>query len=131
MSHALANVIFRLRYPLSLVIVLGAVVLAPRVSITEIDNDITAWFSREDPLYRDYERFREEFAGTRTLIVALKADSPDRLFSANTLAFIDRVTDEIERVETVHRVDSLATATIVEALPPRKSETGEEEDGGL
>ncbi len=38
---------------------LGALVLAPRANITEIDNDITAWFSKDDPVYRDYERFRE------------------------------------------------------------------------
>ena len=42
----------------------------------KIDNDITAWFSREDPVFQDYERFRQEFAGTRTLIVALQADTP-------------------------------------------------------
>ena len=29
---------------------------------------------RSDPVYQDYERFRDEFGGTRTLIVALQAD---------------------------------------------------------
>ena len=29
--------------------------------------------SPADPIYREYERFREEFGGTRTLIVAIKA----------------------------------------------------------
>ena len=130
MSRTLASVIYRLRVPLSLFIILGALALAPRVDVTEVDNDITAWFSRDDPLYRDYERFRQEFGGTRTLIVALKTDSPDRLFSPDTLAFIDRVTDEIERVGTVQRVESLASATIVEALPPDPS-AGREDEGGL
>jgi predicted RND superfamily exporter protein len=117
MSRALATLIFRWRFPLSAFILLGALVLAPRANITRIDNDITAWFSKDDPVYRDYERFREEFAGTRTLIVALKADSASRLFSAETLDFIERVTGDIERVDTVQRVDSLATATIVDAVP--------------
>ena len=54
---------------------------APRANITHIDNDITAWFAKDDPVYRDYERFRDEFGGSRTLIIALKADSADRLFS--------------------------------------------------
>ncbi len=40
-----------------------------------------------------------------------------------TLEFIERVTGDIERVDTVQRVDSLATATTVEALP--------DPDGGL
>ena len=54
-----------------------------------IDNDITAWFSKADPVYQDYERFRAEFGGTRALIIAIKADSPDRLFSRETLR-VDR-----------------------------------------
>src|SRR5204863_4964198 len=87
------------------------------------DNDITAWFSKEDPVYRDYERFRAEFGGTRSLIVALAADSPDRIFSRDTLQFIEQVSGDIERVETVTRVDSLASATVVKAIKG--------EDGGI
>ena len=37
-------------------------VLAPRANITRIDNDLTAWFSRDDPVYREYERFRTSSA---------------------------------------------------------------------
>src|SRR5690606_31984859 len=117
-TNALASVIWRWRKPLSLFLVIGALGLSPRANITEIDNDITSWFSREDPVYKDYERFRQEFGGTRTLIVALQADSPERLFSRETLRFIEEVTGDIERVDTVHRVDSLSTATIVEAIRP-------------
>ena len=131
MSDALAGAIYRWRFILSAFIVLGALALAPRANIAAIDNDITAWFSKADPVYKDYERFRAEFAGTRVPIVALQAESADRLFSRETLEFIERVTEEIERVETVQRVHSLATATIVEALPPSKSATGEADEGGL
>jgi uncharacterized protein len=125
-SHALAGWIYRWRFPLSIFIVIGALVLAPRANITKIDNDITAWFSKDDPVYRDYERFRTEFGGTRALIIALKADSPDRLFARDTLQTIEAITGDIERVDTVQRVNSLATATIVEAL-----KGGEGEEGGL
>ncbi|MEX1129333.1 MAG: DUF1302 family protein, partial [Vicinamibacterales bacterium] len=125
-NEALADFIWRWRIPLSMFLVVGALVLSPRANITKIDNDITAWFSRDDPVYKDYERFREEFAGTRTLIVALQADTPERLFSRDTLEFLEKVTGDIARVDTVLRVDSLASATIVEALEP--SVAG---DGGL
>ena len=121
MSQRLAEFIYRWRRLLTAVIFAGAALSIPSVNITHIDNDITAWFSKTDPVYEDYERFRNEFGGTRSLIIALKADSADRLFSAGTLAFIDRITGDIERVDTVQRVSSLATATIVEATP----------DGGL
>src|SRR5687767_6856511 len=126
-TRTLAAVIFRWRLPASAAIVLGAILFIPSADITHIDNDITAWFSKEDPVYRDYERFRKEFGGTRTLIVALKADSSERLFSRPTLEFIQQIASDIERVETVQRVDSLANATLVRSLP----RTSAEDDGGL
>ena len=119
MSARLADFLWRWRYPLSAFIVVVAVALAPRANITHIDNDITAWFAKDDSVYRDYERFRDEFGGSRTLIIALKADSPDRLFSRPTLDFIRQVSGDIERVDTVERVASLATATTVEAVVDR------------
>jgi len=122
-SRRLAEVLWRWRYPLSALIVLVALAFAPRANITHIDNDISAWFSRDDPVYRDYERFRDEFGGSRTLIVALKADSPDRLFSRETLDWIRQATGDIERVDTVERVVSLATATTVDAVT-RDGESG-------
>jgi predicted RND superfamily exporter protein len=115
MTDRLAEFLWRWRYQLSVFIVLGAIAFAPRANITHIDNDITAWFAKDDPVYRDYERFRDEFGGSRTLIVALKADSADRLFSRPTLDFIRKTTGDIQRVDTVERVASLATATTVEA----------------
>ena len=115
-SAALAALIYRWRLPLSAIIVVGALFFIPHVDPTRIDNDITAWFSKDDPVYRDYERFRDEFGGSRTLIVALQADSPERLFSREMLQVIEQVTGDIERVDLVQRVHSLATATIVEAI---------------
>ena len=92
MSAWLADWLWRWRYPLSAFIVIVALAFAPRANITHIDNDITAWFAKDDPVYRDYERFRDEFGGSRTLIIALKADSADRLFSQPTLDFIRQAT---------------------------------------
>src|SRR5688572_4214055 len=117
MSRLLAGIIYRFRYLLTAFFVAGGILSIPRANVTRIDNDITAWFSKADPVYRDYERFRQEFGGTRTLIVALEAGTPEQLFSAGTLAYIEQVTGDIERVDTVQRVDSIATATVVNAVP--------------
>ena len=125
MSQTLASWIYRWRIPLSVLIVLGAIAQAPRANITQIDNDITAWFSKADPVYQDYERFRAEFGGTRALIIAIKADSAERLFSRETLRLIDAISGDIEGVETVERVNSLATATIVEALRDGEMSAGQ------
>jgi uncharacterized protein len=120
----LAPWIFRWRRWLTGVVVLGAVVAAPSADFATLDNDMTAWFSKQDPVYVEYERFRQEFGGTRTLIIALEGDS---IFSPEGLGLIRDVTREIERVETVERVQSLTTANVVTALP----ETSAEDAGGI
>src|SRR5258706_14010876 len=99
MSAWLAEILWRWRYAMSAVIVLVALAFAPRANITHIANDITAWFAKDDPVYRDYERFQDEFGGSRTLIVALKADSPPRLFSRPSLAFISQPPGDFQRVD--------------------------------
>jgi uncharacterized protein len=121
-SHLVAALIYRWRFPLSAAIVLGTLLLAPRADLTNIDNDLTAWFSRDDPVFQEYERFREEFGGTRTLIVALEGEG---LFTRGMLATLQEMTADIDRVPTVQRVLSLASANIVAALPP----VGDDEEG--
>ena len=123
MSARLAELIFRFRYPLCAFIVAGFVALAPLFNFTEIDNEISMWISKDDPVYQTYERFREEFGGQRTLLIALKSE---RLFTPESLEFIREVTADIERVDTVERVRSLSTANIVRSLPETP-----EDDGGL
>jgi predicted RND superfamily exporter protein len=115
----LADVIFRFRYLLSGLILAGFVALLPLTNITEIDNDITMWISKQDPIYQTYERFRQEFGGQRTLLIALRSD---RLFTPEALEFIRQATGDIERVETVERVHSLSTANIVRSVPPETLE---------
>ena len=121
MSAWLADFIFRFRYPLCAFILAGAVFFAPRMNITEIDNDITMWIGTDDPIYKQYERFVDEFGGQRLLLIALQSD---RLFTPDSLEFIRRATGDIERVELVERVQSLATANIVVSLPAQEDESG-------
>ena len=125
MSAGLAAIIFRRRYWLCAGITLGFLLLLPRTSLTDIDNDITMWISREDPIFQTYERFRKEFGGQRTLIIALQSD---RLFTPEALEFIRDVTGDIERVDHVERVEGLATANIVRGLT---AAAGDAEDGGI
>jgi uncharacterized protein len=114
-SPALAGLLYRRRRVLVAFVLIGAVVLAPRANITHIDNDLTAWFSGQDAVYQQYEHFREIFGGTRTLIIAIEAPSPDRLCSKDGLEFLEAITSDLERIAPVTRVSSLATATVVDA----------------
>jgi len=110
----LATLLYRLRLPLSGFIVIGFLFLVPKTNFTEIDNDLTMWVAKTDPVYVTYERFRNEFGGQRNLIVALQSDT---LFTPESLDFIRTITADIERVVPVDRVQSLATANIVRSLP--------------
>ncbi len=121
MSSRIADLIFRFRLPLCAIIAVGFLAFLPRLNITEIDNDITMWISKDEPVYRSYERFRDEFGGQRTLMIALR--SP-RLFTPEGLQFIRQVTDDIERVDTVTRAQSLATANIVTSLTATPEDEG-------
>jgi predicted RND superfamily exporter protein len=123
-SARLALFLWRVRYPACALILLGFLGLAPLTSFTDLDNDISAWISKDDPVYQTYERFKEEFGGGRTLIIALRSGE---LFTPASLEFVRTVTEEIERVDRVVRVESLATANVVAALPP----ADEEESAGI
>ena len=113
MSARIAGLIHRWRLVLSLLTVAGALVLSPRAEFTRIDNDLSAWFLPSDPVYRDYDRLRDEFTGSRTLIVALEGEGA---LSARGLDALRRISADIEQIAPVERVYSLATANTVEAV---------------
>lgn len=123
LPDAIVTWLYRWRIPVVVFVLLGAVWFAPAADLTSIDNDLTAWVSKDDPVYRVYDRFRAEFGGTRNLIVAIEGD---RIFTADGLRFLDEVTQDIERVDLVARVQSLATANIVRPLPATA-----DDDGGI
>src|SRR5512132_1311350 len=114
MSERIAGFLYRWRTVLSAFIVLGAIASLPTAAVvTRIDNDITAWFSKRDPVYQQYERFRQEFGGTRSLIVALQAEPGATIFNDATFRYLEEISADIERVQTVQRVQSLANANVV------------------
>ena len=53
--------LYRWRRTVCAAYVIGAAALVPFINLTRINNDLDAWFSRDDPLYRDYARFRAEW----------------------------------------------------------------------
>ncbi len=121
MSAWVARQLWRGRYIFSLFIVLGAAAMSPLVNFTSLDNDVSMWISKSDPVYVTYERFRKEFGGGRVLLVALKSD---RLFTVESLDAIHQMSEEIRRVRLVERVTSLSTANVVQALPPEGDDAG-------
>jgi predicted RND superfamily exporter protein len=106
--------LWRWRRLLAVLSVIGAFLLAPLADIRTLDNDIGAWFKQDDPVYKDYERLKKEFPGSRTLIIAI--ESADA-FSPDMLEALRRISSDIEQVQVVRRVQSLATANTVRLRP--------------
>ncbi len=117
--------LWRWRRLLATLSVLGAVGLAPLVDIRTLDNDVSAWFRSDDPVYQDYERLKKEFPGSRTLIIAL--ESPDA-FAPAMLEALRAISAELEQVDAVRRVQSLATANVVRLRPVEASTDMGEDD---
>ena len=118
-SRALAEVLYRWRRVLCGAIVLGAVLLAPRANITEnrqrSDRVVLAGgsgLSRVRALPRRVRRHADADCRASTAPVARSPVQPRGACSFSTTSAAD-----IERVETVERVASLTTATLVDARP--------------
>ena len=121
LSARLARILFRWRRPLAALVLAGAVICAGSANLNNINNDLSAWVARDSPEYVEYERFRREFGGGRTLIIAVAGDA---LFTPEGLRYIDRISRDIARLPLIERVQSLATANVVRQLPPQDGDDG-------
>lgn len=120
--HRLAGAIYRWRGPLSGLILAAALALATQADVVTINNDLSAWVAKDTREYQTYERFIDEFGGTRNVIVALEGD----VFSVEGLQAIDTITRAIGQIPLVQQVYSLATANVVRPLPAEG-----DDDGGI
>ena len=73
-SARLARLLYRWRWPLTVLVLAGAVVCAGSANLNNINNDLSAWVAKDSPEYVEYERFRREFGGGRVLIIAVAGD---------------------------------------------------------
>ena len=118
--HRLARAIFRWRLPLSGAIIAAALALATQADVVTINNDLSAWVSRDTREYQTYERFIDEFGGTRNVIVAIEGE----IFSVEGLQGVDAITRAIGQIPLVQQVYSLSTANIVRPLPAQADDEG-------
>ncbi len=105
----LSLIIFRLRYILLALILVFTIVFGLFINM-DLDNTISAWFAKDDPISINYNSFRDTFEGGRYIIVAVKSQ---RLFSQDVLGYIKTKTDELKDIDLAKRVHSLANANKV------------------
>jgi predicted RND superfamily exporter protein len=79
----------------------------------EVDPALDKMLPEDDTERRFYESLRERFGSDDTLVVTLHGD---RLFTADGLERVLRLSERLEELPGVHHVESLATAVRVQAV---------------
>jgi predicted RND superfamily exporter protein len=98
-------------------LILGAsVVLASRA---RFDNSFEAYFDTEDPVYADYQEYREEFGSDEIAYILYEApDRPYGPFDLEVMRKIQSLTEALEEeVPFTNEVTSLANVEFVEGVP--------------
>ncbi len=115
----------RARLPLAIV---RAATLAPRTTLTawvvtgllllpliaglHVDTSTESVLDRSDPAWDFYRYSQSLFGGDELLVVALEGERP---FDPDLLGAVRRLSDALEGLEGVRRVDSIATVPVVRA----------------
>ncbi|MGC9324767.1 MAG: efflux RND transporter permease subunit [Desulfomonilia bacterium] len=109
MMKRLAPFFYTFRIPLFILSLIVAVFLGSQIRF-EMNTRIDAWFSDDDPVSVDYRFFRDTFEGGNSLIIAVESRD---IFSRDVLQYISAKTSELEQMDFVRRVTSLANANHV------------------
>lgn len=88
------------------IILLVTIVLAVQIPKLEIDTSAEGLMLEKDPAKLYYDKVKTKFGSDNLTIVLIKADN---VFTAPVLESIKRVSDAIEQIEGVSRVESLTT----------------------
>ena len=80
----------------------------------KIDTTTASFLDREDPAWWIYQDSLDQFGGDEFLTIALEGDEP---FDRRTLEKVYDLSERLEALPDVRRVDSLRTVPIVDARP--------------
>lgn len=91
---------------------LVALFCAGGIAELEIDTTTASFLDREDPAWQIYQDSLDRFGGDEFLAIALESDEP---FGRRTLEKVYALSERLEDLPDVRRVDSLRTVPIIEA----------------
>jgi hypothetical protein len=106
----------------------AAALAAPGVLGLEIDTSTDSVLERSDRSWHFYQESQRTFGGDEIIVVALEADVP---LAPSALREIAAITDALEDIEGVRRVDSLATVPLIRATPDGSLDLGAALAGGV
>jgi uncharacterized membrane protein YdfJ with MMPL/SSD domain len=90
-------------------VALGAALLAvfaPGLPRIQTDFTHTGFFNLDDPKLKKFEAFEKRFGNDDTVVIAVH--SPSGIYDTDTVALVQRLTDEMWHVPEVIRVESIA-----------------------
>ena len=120
------------------VLLLTASLLGPLIvhgvrHIRQVDNSLPVWFEADDPNYRYYDQFKDEFGSDEFLAIAFGAED---VFSPRSILLQQQIVDAVEQVRGIEEVRSLLTTShiegdadslIIDPLIPRQGRLSDEE----
>ena len=86
-------------------LLLGPILMLPRIAF---DADSRIFFSEESPDRKALDRLERVYGASNTVVI-VAVPRNGRVFSADTLALLARLTDEAQRIPYASAVESLAT----------------------
>jgi predicted RND superfamily exporter protein len=100
---------------LPVLLALLALTLLAGVSATRLqaDNSIEAWFLADDPSLAAYDRFTQLFAADELVMIGLFADD---VLTPSRLAVVERLATQIERLDHVHRTQTIIDSPIADRV---------------
>lgn len=112
--HALVR--FSVGHPkLTLLLWLGlSLATTPFVMALRVDTSTDSVLAREDPEWQRYQESQDLFGGDEIIVIALRGDAP---YAPGVMREITRLSDELEQLDGVRRVDSLSTVAVVHVTP--------------
>jgi predicted RND superfamily exporter protein len=98
-----------------------AALATPGVLRLDVDTSTDSVLERTDRLWHFYQQSQKIFGGDEIIVVALEAEQP---FATAALQEIVALTDALEGIEGVRRVDSLASVPLIRAAPDGSLDLG-------
>jgi predicted RND superfamily exporter protein len=92
--NTFAGTILKHRFLWLLGIALVSVFLLLNLGDLTMEEDETTWFPPDDPVLQAYDAFEEHFSSEEFIVVAYEWDEP---FSPGSIAYLDKLTDQLER----------------------------------
>lgn len=114
MSDKLTRFVIKFRWPIVLLFpLIAGVMLSQAIPHFDFAGSVRIWFGKEDPIIKDYDRFKANFGTDETVVIAFRDE--EGIFRPKPLATIDRITEKLWQTQYIGRVDSITNYQYVHA----------------